>query len=134
MTRNKLYFVLLFASFIGFLYLFYTIQYSSNMSFNGCLIKKITGFPCPSCGTTRAVILIWQGQFLNSIYLNPFGIFVFIIMTLFPFWIFYDILFRKKTLFNSYIKTETIFKTKWIALLLIVLVLLNWIWNIKKEL
>lgn len=134
MSRNKLYIFLLAACLLGFLYLFYSIQFSESSLFGACMIKNVTGFPCPSCGTTRAVRLLWQGNILESLQMNPFGILVFIIMILAPLWIAFDLIFNKQTFLNWYNKIEITVRTKWIAVILILLVLLNWIWNIKKGL
>jgi hypothetical protein len=98
------------------------------------MIKNVTGYPCPSCGTTRAVRLLWQGNILESLAMNPFGILVFIIMILAPIWIGFDLLFKKQTFLNFYNKVEITAKTKWIALIFVLLVVLNWIWNFKKGL
>jgi hypothetical protein len=94
----------------------------------------VTGYPCPSCGTTRAVILLLEGKTIESIFLNPFGILVAIIMTIFPIWILMDIFLKKETFYFWYKKTETTIRKPWLALILILLVLLNWIWNIYKHL
>ncbi|MGL2962821.1 DUF2752 domain-containing protein [Flavobacterium sp. RSB2_4_14] len=134
MSKNKLYSMLLIACFFGFIYLFYSIHYSEKDTFRVCIIKNATGFPCPSCGTTRAVTLLLEGKFTESVALNPFGILVAIIMTLFPIWILIDLLLKKDTFFNSYKKAEVIIRTKWLAFFLLLLVILNWIWNIKKQL
>lgn len=96
------------------------------------MIKNVTGYPCPSCGTTRAVRLLWKGNIIESLMMNPFGILVFLIMIIAPLLIAYDVLFKKATFYNLYNKIEITARTKWIAIILIILVLLNWIWNIKK--
>jgi hypothetical protein len=75
------------------------------------MLKNITGSPCPSCGTTRAIQLL-----LNNI------------------WIVFDLLFKKESFYKYYQKAECIIRSKWVAILLIILVIVNWIWNIKKEL
>jgi hypothetical protein len=51
-----------------------------------------------------------------------------------PIWIVFDLLFKKESFYKYYQKAEAIMKTKWVAILLIILVIINWIWNIKKEL
>lgn len=134
MSKNKLYAFILIACLVGFLYLFYSINYSESSHLKFCIIKNATGYPCPSCGTTRAVKLFLKGYFYNSIQMNPFGILVSILMLVLPFWIVYDVITHKDTFYTNYKKTETILKTRWLAIMLIVLVLLNWIWNIKKGL
>ena len=134
MTRNKLYSLLLIACLAGFMYLFYNIHTLQGERFRVCIIKNVTGYPCPSCGTTRAVSLLFEGKTIESILLNPFGIVVAIIMTVFPFWILIDIFFKKETFYYWFKNAEAIIRKPWLASILILLVLLNWIWNIYKHL
>ncbi len=125
---------MLIACLAGFIYLFYTIYKSESDTFRVCIIKNATGFPCPSCGTTRAVTLLLKGQLIESVLLNPFGILVAIIMVLLPFWILIDFVLKKDTFLKAYKKSEVSIRKPWIAIVLILLVLLNWIWNINKNL
>lgn len=37
----------------------------------GCMVKYVTGFPCPGCGTTRAVIAFAQGHLVEAFYWHP---------------------------------------------------------------
>jgi len=134
MSKSKLYLVIVLACLAGFLYLFFSINYSESSQLKFCIFKKVTGYPCPSCGTTRAVNLLLKGDGLGSIQMNPFGIIVTILMLVLPIWILLDWATHRKTFFINYKKAETILNTRWIAILGIVLVLLNWIWNIKKGL
>jgi hypothetical protein len=133
MTKNKLYLLLLIACFVGFLYLFYDIKHSESSEFGVCLIKNVMGFPCPSCGTTRAILLLLQGKVIESMAMNPFGIVVSLIMTTVPFWILFDIVLKKETFYIAYKKMEKTFRIQWLAAILILLVIVNWIWNIYKE-
>ena len=134
MTRNKLYSLLLIACLAGFIHLFYNIHTLQSQTFRVCIIKNVTSYPCPSCGTTRAVTLLLQGRIIESLLLNPFGIVVAIIMTIFPIWILTDIFLKKETFYFWYKKTEATIRKPAIALILILLVLFNWIWNIYKHL
>ena len=36
-----------------------------------CPLLILTGLPCPGCGTTRALIYIFRGQFGRALQLNP---------------------------------------------------------------
>ena len=126
--------MLLIACLAGFIYLFYHIHTSQSETVRVCIIKNVTGYPCPSCGTTRAVTLLLEGRIIDSILLNPFGIVVAIIMTLFPIWILTDIFLKKETFYIWFKKTEATIRKPWIASILILVVLLNWIWNIYKNL
>lgn len=135
MSKNKLYSIILIACFFGALYLLYQIYYSTSAdTFSVCLIKNVTGYPCPSCGTTRSVVLLSRGEIISSVLQNPFGIIVSLCMVVLPFWIALDILKKKSTFYQFYLKTETIIRKPKVALVLILLVILNWIWNLYKHL
>lgn len=36
-----------------------------------CPINRVLGVPCPSCGTTRAVLLLLEGRILDAVLMNP---------------------------------------------------------------
>lgn len=134
--RTKLYTILVITCLAGYIWLYYgmtTIQNGSN-SFEVCLFKHATTLPCPSCGATRSVISLLQGNPLKSIYINPLGLFIATIMAIIPIWVLTDLLTKKSSLFNFYGKTEAFLKKPRIAIPLILLVILNWIWNITKGL
>jgi transposase-like protein len=134
MTKNKLYAIVFIACFFGLAYLFYKINYSESSHLTVCIIKNVTGYACPSCGTTRAVQLFLQRNFAASLQMNPFGIIVAILMVISPIWILFDIITKKETFYFWYKKAEEIIRIKWIAITLIILVIINWIWNIYKGL
>ena len=48
----------------------------------GCWFKEHYGFPCPTCGMTRSVILTMHGDFHNAFLLNPAGPFLIVGMIL----------------------------------------------------
>ena len=135
MNRNKLYLFLLIACLVGYIWLYYGITtLNSTNALDVCIVKRITTIPCPSCGTTRAVVALSHGDFWKSLYLNPFGIIVSLIMIIAPIWIVLDLLRRKNSFFDFYHFIESIIRKRNIAIFLIILVLLNWIWNIHKHL
>jgi hypothetical protein len=131
MSRNKLYTILLIACFLGFSYIIYSLNFEHSTF---CLIKKITGFPCPACGNTRAIFLLIQGEIKESLLLNPLGILVFLAMLVVPFWIILDLLVKKGSFFIAYKKAEKLLQKKTIAIPLILVILANWTWNIYKKL
>jgi hypothetical protein len=100
-----------------------------------CLFKNITGIPCPSCGITRSLLLLIAGDFQGALLMNPLGMFAAMALLSFPPWILTDLLRGKNTLARSFLWTEKRIKTKKaIYLPLVALALLNWGWNILKEL
>lgn len=49
----------------------YFIQHESN-GLPFCALKAVTGSPCPTCGSTRAVDAIAAGDFVGGWLCNPF--------------------------------------------------------------
>ena len=137
MSRSRLYSIVLLACTGGSIWLW--IQSSGNLlSQSGetspCLIKTLTGVPCPSCGTTRSVFELLDGHLISSLQWNPMGIMVLAIMVISPLWILVDLLFKKESFLRYYSRVENQLKSKWIAIPAIGLVVVNWIWNICKGL
>ncbi|WP_293892250.1 DUF2752 domain-containing protein [Flavobacterium sp.] len=132
--RNKLYATFLTAAIAGYTYFAISLYRSKSTDVSFCMIKNVTGYACPSCGTTRAIQLLLQQRWIASLEMNPFGIIVLLLMAIVPFWIITDMVLKKDSFFKSYKKTETTIRKPWIAFILIVLVFLNWIWNLYKHL
>ena len=96
----------------------------------GCPFKAITGIPCPGCGGIRAVQFLLKGEILHALYTNPLSCVFCLFCTALPFWSFYDCYKNKQTL-------KTFLTCRWSNLILVVvgiILLANWIWNIVKEL
>jgi hypothetical protein len=133
MNRNRLYIFLLIAITLGYTWLIFSNATVFKENHIGCLFKEITAYPCPSCGTTRSVQLVFNGEFFSSLLLNPFGILVATIMLVVPFWIGIDLIKKSDSFFKFYKASERFISKKPIAILLFLLVILNWYWNIKKN-
>ncbi len=135
MNRNRLYLLLFVVCLAGYLWLAYTlVPFGGSVEAHPgvCMIKQVTGVPCPSCGTTRAVAELFHGHVLSSLRWNPFGIIVALIMVVSPIWIGIDLLRGTDSLFRAYGATERFIGRRWPAIVLGGLVLANWIWNIVK--
>lgn len=136
-SRKKLYFILIIACLAGYVWLYFNLTENLTANTNEigvCLIKHVTNIPCPSCGSTRSVLSLFHGNFKQAIYWNPLGILLVLIMIIVPIWIIFDYFAKKETLLKAYLKTETFLKNKKIALPLIMMMMINWIWNIIKGL
>jgi len=137
MSRNRLYPIVILACTMGSIWLW--IQSTQSLSSitgetSTCLIKSISGVPCPSCGTTRSIVELLDGNVITSLQWNPMGIIVLLIMLISPVWIMLDVLFKRESFLKFYTRTEYHLKSKWIAIPAIGLVIINWIWNICKGL
>ncbi len=102
--------------------------------YEGCLIKQLTNIPCPSCGSTRAILSLLHGDVTRAFYWNPFGFIILGILFISPFWIIHDLIKRKQSLFLYFKEAEFFIRKKTLAIPLIMLVALNWFWNIYKGL
>ena len=135
MSRNKLYSIIAIACLGGYIWLYTTHSRYSGVNapeVGMCIIKKVTTLPCPSCGTTRSVISLIKGEWIEAIYTNPMGLIVLFIMLAAPIWMAIDILTRKESLLKIYLHTEAFFRQKKVAIPAIIIVISNWIWNITK--
>jgi len=101
---------------------------------SACLFKNISGIPCPSCGSTRSLEHLLTGKIKEAIFINPLGLFLALIMVLIPLWIFMDIIMNKDHFYKFYLKKEAFIRQGKVAILLLLLVMANWIWNIYKGL
>lgn len=66
--------------------------------------------------------------------MNPFGYIIALLMIIAPFWLLYDVLTKNDSLYKNYKSAEKTLSRRWIAIALIALVCLNWVWNIYKDL
>lgn len=137
MNRKQLYILLLGLSLAGYLWLGWNLAESSGTlaTPSVCLFKSLTHLPCPSCGTTRALVLLMQGNIGRSILENPFGVFLALALVVVPLWIAVDTLRRSDSLLRWYVSGERLLSgNKWISVPAIALVVINWVWNIAKGL
>jgi hypothetical protein len=98
-----------------------------------CLFKYLTNIPCPSCGSSRSVMAILHGNIYEAFFLNPSGFLIFGFLLITPFWITGDLLLKRSSILHFYQNIEILLQRKWIAIPAILLILTNWIWNIKKN-
>ena len=132
---NSLYLFLTAFLLGGYIWLFYKLtEEGGKSSIQLCLFHKVTGFACPSCGTTRSILYLLGGDILASILTNPFGLIVFLGMMTFPVLILYDLVTKDHLLIKLYFKAERYIKKPRVAIPLVSLVIVNWFWNIYKDL
>ena len=99
-----------------------------------CLIKHATGHPCPSCGSTRGVLYLTEGNALGAFRSNPLSYLMALGLIVLPIWLLADALREKRSFLGFYSRAEVALRRQFIAYPLILLILLNWIWNISKGL
>lgn len=134
LKRNKIFLFLFSACLTGYTWLFFQYTNPPSQGSGICMLKHTTGIPCPSCGSTRAVLSILNGDLLQALYWNPLGFILFLFLLVSPIWIMVDLIRNDDSLLRIYIQAELLFRQKKIALPSIALIILNWFWNIQKGL
>ncbi len=101
LNSNRLYSIIFIACIAGYIWLFFSLNSNKtkNETFEVCLIKQSINLPCPSCGSTRSIIAITKGNFVEALKFNPLGFIVAVIIILAPICFVFDIATKKETLF-----------------------------------
>jgi hypothetical protein len=98
-----------------------------------CLFKHATGWPCPSCGSTRAVVHLWHGHFWQSLTTNPLGMVVFVLAWPALFLLLRDARDGGTRFEKGLDQIQVAFQSRpWLFVLLAFLLALNWGWNMYK--
>ncbi len=137
MTKRKLYTILAGLSLAGYIWIGWNfIEGLEHFAVPSvCLFKEVTGLPCPSCGTTRSLLLLMHGQFRESFMMNPFGMMLAFAIVVIPLWIMADVFSDGDSFYRRYTRMERLFThNKLLAACAAAIVALNWFWNISKGL
>lgn len=133
-ARNRTYSWILGGCMLGYFWLFvhqwYLLPQKKHSTV--CVIKSATDYPCPSCGSTRAMSAFFDGHFMQALALNPIGILGALAIIVFPVWILLDVLMKQRSFFTLYHRTEKFLGNKYVLIVVAVLMGANWIWNIHK--
>jgi hypothetical protein len=132
-TRTTLYFLVFVTGLAAYAWVGWNVLSESHNGFTLCLFKNMTGFPCPSCGTTRAILLLLQGEPIQSIAMNPLGIPSALLMIVFPCWIASDVVKRKNSFYNTFLYLEEWLRKKEIAYPALLLLAMIWSWEIYNH-
>ena len=78
------------------------------------------------------MIALIGGDLISAILWNPIGLFLLGGLVIFPVWLLHDLALKKNSFHVFYARVEKTIRQKHVAWPLIVLILLNWCWNIYK--
>jgi Protein of unknown function (DUF2752) len=133
--KKRIYRILVLLSLAGYGWLGWNIVEGTAHSSvpSVCLFKEVTGLPCPSCGTTRSLLLLLHGEVSAAFMTNPFGLLLAFALAIVPLWIAIDVARKKESFYRLYLWVEGLFiQSKWVTGSAVTVVVLNWIWNIAK--
>lgn len=97
-----------------------------------CPFKLATGFACPACGSTRAVLALFEGR--NPLQYNPIGLVTFAVGALALALMLRDLATGSDRLLRIWSKAEVIARRPPIAIAGVALLAFNWIWTLSKGL
>jgi hypothetical protein len=92
-----------------------------------CAFKGLLGVPCPTCGSTRAVVHLSHGEIASALTMNPVITFVIVFSVLFFFYSLIALMFDLRKI--GFIMTEREKNTVRITAML--LLLAQWGWLIR---
>jgi hypothetical protein len=130
-TEKRLYISTSLTLFLASIWLYFF----NNVLVNGlsiCLFKNVFGIPCPACGGSRAIILIFEKQFQDAFFLNPLSFFMLVMLLMTFFLLLVDFLLKKRLMYKTFTQFE-LFVNKY-RYILILFLFANWIWSIEKGL
>ncbi|MFM7858346.1 MAG: DUF2752 domain-containing protein, partial [Flammeovirgaceae bacterium] len=90
MKKNRLYVFLFSICMAGYFWLYINAFSTNTPHVEVCLIKNVAGVPCPSCGSTRSMVSILNGELKQGLKWNPLGFILLIGLLIIPPWIVFD--------------------------------------------
>lgn len=64
--------VAIVAIWLGLVGLSHIVSQHMDVHGTACMFRRITGYPCPTCGATRGVVALLQGDLIHCWLYNPF--------------------------------------------------------------
>jgi hypothetical protein len=128
--RNRLYAGIIGVGVAGVVWL--VVDGVTDGTWTPCLFKLLTGIPCPSCGSTRAVLALLRGD--DVLAYNPLGIFTFAAALLTLAMLCRDVITGSDSLFLVWRRGEQFVRQPWVAAAGIAVLASNWVWTIARGL
>ncbi|MEG1580149.1 MAG: DUF2752 domain-containing protein [Bacteroidaceae bacterium] len=100
MSKSRLYFFLVTTITAGLTLLELT---EAGYTFVICPFRLIFGIPCPACGSTRALIAIQNGSFLDALRINPLSYLLLTGAIIALLVLLLDVLFQKRYTWQLYL-------------------------------
>jgi Protein of unknown function (DUF2752) len=97
-----------------------------------CPFKLVTGFACPACGSTRAVLALFEGR--DPLQYNPVGLVTLAAGALALVLMLRDLATGSDALLRAWSRVEALFRRPAVAVAGVALLALNWIWTLAKGL
>lgn len=134
-NNRKIYWILSLISLAGYAWIGFHLLEHEHTEFTVCIFKNVTGWACPSCGITRSVLSLLHGRIGEALWINPLGVLAALLLIVIPVWLIRDVVLNQQSLLKIFHQAEDAIRTKKsIYIPLIMLIVINWGWNIMKDL
>jgi hypothetical protein len=77
-------------------------------------------------------VLAAKGHIIQALAVNPLVSVASVMITVFPLWVTFDLVFKKNSFLKFYFRVEKILKIRIVAAIAILLILAVWAWNIYR--
>ena len=85
------------------------------------MFKQVTGVACPSCGLTRSLLQIVNGDLIAGLMINPLGVLAALFLMFFPFVVGYQLVAKRPIVKVAFVKFESLLRRPAISVLLVLL-------------
>ncbi|MGL5636832.1 MAG: DUF2752 domain-containing protein [Bacteroidales bacterium] len=133
MTQTKVYLLLAGLTVLGYIYIFLASEYVSSEIFPRCIFQNVTGFPCPSCGSTRAMLELVHGHYLRAFTMNCLCYVQALFLLFSPLLLIFDLIFNTRWVYRIYIWIISQINRRCVAITLISLIAVNWVYLIVEN-
>ncbi len=97
------------------------------LPFPRCIFRAVTGWPCPSCGLTRAFIALGHGQLSEAVFLNIMSPILFVLVAAIFAGAAFEVLSGRLFLRALWERVKN-----QVLIAVLVLAAISWAWNIFK--
>ena len=127
MPPKHLYTISALLSAIALLWLAAALLWTPSALTTVCPFRLATGWPCPACGSTRAVVAILRGDFGEALRLNPYGyVLCALAATVIPLLV-WDGVTGRRAYLRFYLYTNRLLQRRIVWIPLLVLLAANWL-------
>lgn len=99
-----------------------------------CVFKNVTGFACPSCGSSRSLLALLHGDLTQALLINPLGFLGALFLLVLPIVWLTGKMMKQDIVTQWLFRGENFIKQPKAAIPLVALLVVNWIWNVSKGL
>jgi hypothetical protein len=132
--QRKFYLFITAGTSVVWLWIFYTLYAGMAQGFSPCIFRGITGISCPSCGITRGIVALLQGNISAPAHYNMLAYIAMPVLVIAPLWLIVDSISAKASMYTTYTHALHISKQRPAILIsFFALIAANWIWTLYNN-